>query len=146
MTLLLTLLSATLGALALVHAYWGFGGFWPGTDERSLARTVVGVEGIERMPQPASCFLVAFGLLVAAFWPHVLLGRIGPTLPGWFLDLGGVGAAAIFLARGLVGFLPAWRRMTPEQPFARLDHVFYSPLCLLLGLGLLFVAAVRMTA
>ena len=45
-----------------------------------------------------------------------------------------------FLARGILGFMPWWRRLAPEQPFARLDRRFYSPLCLLIAAGFLVLA------
>ena len=43
--------------------------------------------------------------------------------------------ALVFLGRGIAGFTPAWRRLTPEQPFATLDVRYYSPLCLAIGTG-----------
>jgi hypothetical protein len=46
-------------------------------------------------------------------------------------------AAAVFLLRGAVTYMPFWRRVAPEQPFARLDRQYYAPLCLLIGVGLL---------
>ena len=67
-------------------------------------------------------------------------GWILPPLPGALFVLGAIGAALVFLARGIAGFTPAWRRLTPEQPFARLDVRYYSPLCLLIGLALLLLA------
>ena len=49
--------------------------------------------------------------------------------------LAGLAVAFVFLARGIAGFTPAWRRLTPEQPFASLDVRYYSPLCLAIGSG-----------
>jgi hypothetical protein len=46
----------------------------------------------------------------------------------------------VFLGRGIAGFTPWWRRLTPEQPFARLDQSLYSPLCLLIGLGFIVLS------
>ena len=46
----------------------------------------------------------------------------------------------VFLGRGIAGFTPWWRRLAPEQPFARLDVRYYSPLCLLIGLGFAVLA------
>ena len=42
--------------------------------------------------------------------------------------------SGFFLARGIAGYTDRWRQLTPEQPFARLDRKYYSPLCLVLGL------------
>ena len=49
--------------------------------------------------------------------------------------LAGLAVALVFLGRGVAGFTPAWRRHTPEQPFATLDVRYYSPLCLAIGIG-----------
>ncbi|MEW5854033.1 MAG: DUF3995 domain-containing protein, partial [Myxococcota bacterium] len=59
---------ATAVALALVaalHVYWAAGGKWPGTDDESLARTVVGGPPGMRAPGPAACLAVALVLAVA---------------------------------------------------------------------------------
>ena len=48
-------------------------------------------------------------------------------------------ASAVFLGRGIAPWIPAWRRLTPQQPFARLDRRLYGPLCLLIGAGLLLI-------
>jgi hypothetical protein len=48
--------------------------------------------------------------------------------------------ALVFLGRGIAGFTSAWRRLTPEMPFARLDVRYYSPLCLVLGAGFIVLA------
>jgi hypothetical protein len=46
----------------------------------------------------------------------------------------------VFLGRGITGFTPAWRRLAPEMPFARLDMRYYSPLCLVIGTGFAILA------
>ena len=40
MTILAILLFAALIIIAAIHLYWALGGFWPGHDEVSLARSV----------------------------------------------------------------------------------------------------------
>ena len=57
------------------------------------------------------------------------------ALPLWLFQLAGAGFAFVLLARGIVGFLPFWAEVTPEEPFRTLDKRFYSPLCLALGLA-----------
>jgi hypothetical protein len=129
-------LAIPLTAIAALHAYWGIGGVWPGTDRASCARAVVGFNNL--MPSPAACFAVAIVILVTLL--------VALALGGWFatpLDRIRLSGMALliglgFLARGVAGYTPWWRRLTPEQPFARLDTRFYSPLCLALGAG--FVA------
>lgn len=133
------LLALVLAVLAALHAYWGVGGVWPGADAASCARAVTGFRGRRRMPPPASAFAVAALLATAALVALVLgITAIPPQITPlvWFV---GAGVALVFLTRGVLGFTPAWRRLTPEQPFARLDRRFYSPLCLAIGLGYAFL-------
>ncbi|HEY5820245.1 MAG TPA: DUF3995 domain-containing protein [Mesorhizobium sp.] len=129
----------TLLAIAALHAYWGVGGVWPGTDERSCARTVGGFPGAVRMPGPASCFAVTAALFVAAIIALALGGILTLPFPALLLSLGGFGAALVFVGRGFAGFTLIWRRHTPEQPFAKLDVRYYSPLCLAIGAAFLIL-------
>jgi hypothetical protein len=124
-------LATVLIAIAGVHILWGVGYWFPIRDEAALARAVVGTHGITRMPGAVPCALVAVALLFLAsvlFWPT------GGLRQGMLWA-----AAAVFGLRGAVAYAPFWRRIVPEQPFARLDRQFYAPLCLLIGIGLLAV-------
>lgn len=132
-----------LTVIACVHVYWGLGGHWPGTDEKSLARTVVGAAGIERMPTMFACFIVAAALMAAAGWTLMLSRTIDVGFPRWFVLLGGAALVAVFVGRGVVAYLPFWRKLTPELPFAQLDQVFFGPLCLAIGLGVLTLMFTR---
>jgi hypothetical protein len=140
MMALSAIVALLLFAIAALHAYWGFGGVWPGTDAASCAKTIAGFRGVNMMPGPGVSFAVTAALLVAALIALVQGGWLLPPLPGALFALGAIGAALVFLGRGIAGFTPAWRRLTPEQPFARLDVRYYSPLCLLIGLALLLLA------
>ena len=133
MTALALATGCILLAIAALHAYWGVGGVWPGTDERSCVRTVGGFTGSTRMPGPAPCFAVATALAVAAIIALALGGIVTLPVPAALLHLAGLGAAVLFIGRGIAGFTPAWRRVTPEQPFATFDVRYYSPLCLAIG-------------
>lgn len=135
MTLVATLVALVLVLLAALHVYWGLGGVWPGTDEKSCARAIAGFKGIDRMPSPPAAFGVAAALAVAALIALALAGIVTLPLPAALIRLGGLGAALVFLGRGIAGFTPAWRRITPEMPFARNDRLYFSPLCLLIGAG-----------
>ena len=44
-------------------------------------------------------------------------------------------AALIFVVRGVVGYVPVWRRTMSGEPFATLDVRYYSPLCLAIGVS-----------
>lgn len=146
MTLLSALLALVLLAVAAIHAYWGFGGVWPGRDAADCARRVVGARGIRQMPGPAPSFAVAVGLLVVMLVALSLGGWIGLPLPSGLISLVAVPPALVFLGRGIAGFTPAWRRLTPEQPFATLDVRYYSPLCVAIGAGIAILAVQGLTA
>jgi len=134
--LLAVILAVVVLILAALHAYWGFGGVWPGSDPASCARKVAGFRGITGMPGPGASFAVAGALALVAFFALSQGGAVAQPFPRALLTLGTLGAAMVFLGRGFAGFTPAWRRRTPEQPFATLDVRYYSPLCLAIGAGL----------
>ena len=122
--------------IAALHLLWGFDVYFPATDETSLAQTVVGAQGITRMPSFFACSFVSVALLIGT---GIVL-RLGGVLelsavPLWLFRLAGAGFAFVLLARGIVGFLPFWAEVTPEQPFRTLDKRFFSPLCIALGLA-----------
>lgn len=103
-------------ALGAVHVYWGLGGLWPGRDSRSLADFVI---GREPMPGPRACIVVAAVLV------------LGPLLAPGPMALG-------LLLRGAGGYVDHLLR--PEivgSRYEKLNRILYSPLCLLLALGLL---------
>jgi hypothetical protein len=135
MTTLAIGLAVVLWVIAALHAYWGLGGLWPAADAKTLARTVIGAPGVEVMPSLAACTVVAVVLAAAGLWPLFAGGVLPAIWPKWLMLAGGIGCAVAFLARGLAGYHPAWRRRWPEQPFARLDRQRYAPLCLALGFG-----------
>jgi hypothetical protein len=140
MILLALLLAALLVLIAALHVYWGIGGIWPGSDEKSCARAVVGFAGVESMPSSAAAFAVAAMIVVSAL-VALALGDVFAS-PFGHVQLAGAGIfiAMAFLGRGIAGFTPIWRRLAPEMPFARLDVRYYSPLCLVLGVGLAVLA------
>lgn len=134
-------LAALLWVLAGFHAYWGQGGLWPEKDEFALARRVVGAPGIRTMPSTSACYTVAALLFVAGLWPLMMIGLLPAPLPVELTILGGYGLAAVFLARGVAAYLPAFRAYFPEEPFATLDRELYGPLCLFIGLGFTYMLA-----
>jgi Protein of unknown function (DUF3995) len=138
--LLLTfLLPLVLFAIAALHAYWGIGGRWPGHDELSLARTVVGNKDIKQMPSSAACFGVTALLAAVGLWPLFMAGVLPSFWPHWLMVLAGWGFVIVFFARGVAAYVPAFRRLAPEEPFASLDRKIYAPLCISLGFGFLFL-------
>lgn len=132
MTVLALLASAGLVVIAAVHLLWALGYWWPIKDEKALARAVVGTKGITKMPGAVSCSLVVVALLFAAAWP-------------WFSDgalksIGLFGIAIIFQLRAAAAYAPIMKRLSPEQPFRRLDETYYAPLCVVFGILFMILA------
>jgi hypothetical protein len=134
--LMALLLTIGVGAVAVIHAIWGLGSHWPEASEEALARSVVG-DGRRRMPPPWQCFLVAFGLAAMAMWPWYVLGRIHDNV----VLAGTYSIAGIFMARGIAGFSARWRTHFTTEPFATRNRKYYSPYCLLLGVGYIALVA-----
>ncbi|HEY4193830.1 MAG TPA: DUF3995 domain-containing protein [Mesorhizobium sp.] len=139
-------LSFVLLLITALHVYWGIGGIWPGTDAASCARAVCGFEGMDEMPPPSSSFAVAACLVLATLWPIALVGVFATPFPdiGLALVAGLIGLG--FVGRGIAGYVPAWRRLTPEQPFATYDVRYFSPVSLLIGLGFIVLAVTQFPA
>ncbi len=137
MPILALALILTLTGIAALHAYWGLGGRWPAHDEATLADMVIGKTPGGRMPPPVPCFAVAAAILAGVG----LVGLVsfmampdpwmGPARVGYWIF------AAVFVARGAAGYIPALWRRSAGTAFVRLNTRYYSPLCLLLGAGLI---------
>jgi hypothetical protein len=133
------LLSVIVSVIAVLHASWGLGGHWPAANAERLAKSAVGTPNIKAMPSATACFVVAALLAGVASWPLFATGLLEEAWPRWLTLLAGAGIAAVFIGRGIAGYTQAWRRRFSEQPFASLDRVIYSPLCLVLGAGYLTI-------
>jgi hypothetical protein len=134
--LLAVLLTIGVGAIAVIHAMWGLGSHWPEANEEALARAVVG-DGRRRMPPPWQCFAVAIGLVLMALWPWYALGRIAEPV----VLAGSYTVAGIFMARGIAGYSVRWRAHFKDEPFATRNRKYYSPYCLLIGVGYIALVA-----
>ena len=134
--LMALLLPIGVGAIAVIHVAWGLGSHWPEASEEALARSVVG-DGRRRMPPAWQCFLVALVLAVMDLWPWYVLGRIEhpSVLAGTYM------IAGIFAARGIAGFSHRWKAHFTIEPFATRNRRYYSPYCLLLGVGYIALVA-----
>jgi len=136
MTIVLVgLIAAVLGLAAAIHFYWLAGGLWPARDEQALARTVIGIEGIRKMPARWLTGLVMLGIALAAIWPMLWLGWIASPLPHWLTTAGMVVVCVVLLGRGFAGYSPAMKRLNCEEPFATLNARYFSPTIILLGLA-----------
>ncbi|HXU31820.1 MAG TPA: DUF3995 domain-containing protein [Thermoanaerobaculia bacterium] len=127
---------AVLAVLSLLHVYWGFGGrlgwlsAFPEVESRPLF-----------VPTAAQSFAVAAALGVAAVVIAGTAGLISVPVSNRLLRIGSYGIAVVFLLRAIgefrhVGFFKRNRRTR----FARMDSLFYSPLCVLIAAGAFLVA------
>jgi hypothetical protein len=128
-------------AVATAHFLWSIGRTWPIRNEKLLAQTVVGAAGIERMPPRFASFAVSVATLAAGV---LALALADHDSGGIALTLLGLPLAAIFLARGIVGYTAWWAAKTPEPNFRLNDTRVYSPLCLFLGLGFVALVVLRL--
>lgn len=145
MVIAANLIAAALGivliAIALAHLLWTFGIMWPIRDRKLLAETVIGTPGVERMPP----FYVSFGVFVLTGIACVIAFSVAdPTSGGMALTGLAFVAGLLFLARGAIGYTAWWAARRPTQPFRALDRKTYSPLCVILGIGFLFLVGLRL--
>ncbi|SRR5579871_181614 len=136
-TVLAFALVAVLSALAVLHVYWSV------AHSVASSATIPEVEGRPAFrPSRLGTFAVAIALFAAA----ALVAIAGQLAPAWlqvpFARLLTVTLGLVFLARAigdfrLVGFFKKVRGTT----FARLDTLLYAPLCALVGVAAILVAA-----
>ena len=128
--------------VALAHFTWALGSTWPIRNETLLAQTVIGRPGVTRMPNRFATFVVSLLVIAAGI---IALSLADHSSGGWPLTALGVVLAVLFIARGILGYTPAWRARFPTEPFATLDRRNYSPLCLWVGAGFLILVLMRLT-
>jgi hypothetical protein len=132
-------------SISLIHLYWAAGGKIG--SEAAVPR--VPGEGGEGgaasrpafKPSGFATLLVAVGLLLIAMLVCLRVGLYLPTMQHWSLQWVISAIAMLMFARAigdsnLVGFF----KQVKDSRFARLDTWAYSPLCVVLGVGLLAVA------
>ncbi len=122
--------ASTLGAIGAVHVYWAAGG---NLGKNAAIPQLHGRQVLR--PGPALTMIVAlllFGLAVLALWRD---GEIALPLPFMIAQVCAPLAALVFLARaiGESNYL-GWTKRVRGTRFARLDDVFYAPLCLMLAI------------
>lgn len=126
----------TLLLLSGLHFYWAAGGSWG-------KKVMVPQRGTEPLFRPTSGATAAVGVLLAAA-AMLIAARLrswgaeavnGPLLwANWALGI-------VFVLRAIGDFRWAgFFKRVRGTPFATLDSWMYSPLCLLLGLGCLYLA------
>jgi flagellar biosynthesis protein FliQ len=117
--------------LAALHFYWGLGGKWGGDGAIPS-----GAHG-EKLFAPGifACFVVGFILLSIAIFIAYKGQILTFSLPILLADYGLWVLAGAFMLRAIgefryVGFF----KRVKNTKFARLDSLYYSPLCVLLAL------------
>ena len=135
-----SLMLAFLG-LAALHIHWACGG--------SFGKAVAVPEWQGRpafTPSRLATWAVAAGLIVCALLVAALAQWCLLPLPRGLLDGLGYALAALFLLRAIGEFrLVGFFKRVRGTRFARLDTLFYSPLCLGIAVGVLCLACWRWT-
>ena len=135
--LIALLIFAFLAVGAAFHFYWGFGGRYG--HRVAVPQRPDGTPLF--VPSVAATFAVAFGLTFVLLVVAVYAMRADLAVPRGLLRIGMVVLSLIFLARGLswhpyVGLFKSVR----ATDFGRNDSWFYSPGCVIAGLGFLLLA------
>jgi len=123
--------------LSAIHIYWGLGGRWgsgaviPTKDDH--------VKVI--MPGFVPTLIVAFGLLFFGFFILIQAGMLSVPLPLWLNSYGLWFIVGIFILRAIgdfnyVGFF----KKIKQTKFGKNDSIYYSPLCLLIGVLTIIIA------
>lgn len=128
--------------ISLIHVYWALGGRW--ASNAVVPQVVDGAGAGLRpafKPSPLGTLAVALALLVIAGLVSLRVGLFMPAIEHWSLQWLISAIAMLMFARAigdsnLVGFF----KERVGSTFARLDTWAYSPLCVVLGAGLLVVA------
>jgi len=135
LTVVAIALIAILVAIALVHVYWAFGGRY------ARVAAIPEVRGGPAFdPGPLSTLLVALALLACAALVGAAAGFIKTTVDPVVLQRMCYAVSALFLLRAIGDFrLVGYFKTVRGSRFAWLDSVLYSPLCLLMAIGLFLV-------
>jgi hypothetical protein len=125
-------------AIAAVHLAWAAGSTFP-----RRAWILPGWSQAahrDHMPPRAASALVAGALGVVAYVALALGSVCGWPFWNWSLPAAGLAVAFVFFARGVAAYVPTWRALVPQEPFASLDRRYYWPLCLVIGAGFTLLA------
>jgi hypothetical protein len=126
-----SILSFIFLSLSGLHIYWGFGfkmGHAATIPTKTDGKPVIN-------PAKIDCFIVAAGLLVFSVFVLIRAGLVLITLPGLLFNYGMWAITALFLLRAIgdfnyIGFF----KKIKKTRFAQMDTMYYSPLCLVIGI------------
>lgn len=132
--------------LALLHVHWAMGGTFASgaaVPERRVAVDGAGAAVLVKAftPSPGMTIAVAVALAAVAVLVALRIGLLGAAVSHWPLRAAIGIVAMIMIARAVGDFnLVGFFKTVTESEFARMDTWAYSPLCVVLGLGLGVVA------
>ncbi len=118
--------------LALIHFSWALGSIWG--FENAIPKNEAGNYVIN--PAPWESAVVGLGLILFGIFYLTRADVLPLTLPGWLLSVGSWVIPLIFLLRAIGDFkyIGFFKSITSTD-FARLDTIFYSPLCLIIAVA-----------
>ena len=129
-------------AVAIAYFMWAIGRTWPLRDKDLLRQAITGRPGKTALPSRWSFLLVSLLMLAAGI---IALSLADHDSGGAWLNALGIVLGLAFLARGVAGYTPGWRRTFSADPFVTLDRRTYSPLALFIGAGFLLLVILRLT-
>jgi hypothetical protein len=133
--LLAQVITVVISLLGVIHLYWAFG------SPHSYAATIPEIEG-RRAFSPSRCatIAVALALFIAATLVAISGRLLEDPFPSAFVRVPTILLGVLLVARAIGDFrLLGFFKQKNTSRFARLDTMLYSPLCLALGVGVLFV-------
>jgi hypothetical protein len=122
-------LTLVLVAIGVLHLIWAFSP-WPLGDKVTFTKRVVGNDSGEMPPAMLSA-LVGLAMMAGGVLTLMVNDSIPVIGPEWLRTVGIYGLAMTLLGRGLGGY---FMNTGATVEFQRLNTVFYSPLCVVLGL------------
>lgn len=124
-------------SLAILHFYWAFGGEWG--FKNALPADENGK--ILFIPRNIDSAIVGLGLIAFGSFYLLKSDLIQLALPMWIVKYGGWIIPILFLLRavGEFKYVGLFKSISTTE-FGRLDTIFYSPLCLIIGCLGIFLA------
>ena len=123
---------ALLMTVAGIYRSWARGGHWPVESEMALAAAVVGDPKLQRMPRPERLRQIALAHAMGAV-TALALGFDLPDPLQLIATYAGAGFCLAFGLRGVLGFLPFWRKHFTAEPFNTIDRIIFSPCYVLIA-------------
>lgn len=125
--------------ISMIHFYWGIGGSW------AISSTIPTTMADEKVinPKLPSCFLVGSGFFIIGLFILIKAGLVFLKLPNWILNYGLWIISSLFILRAIGEFkyVGLFKKIQTTK-FAKTDSKYFTPFCLLLGIGLIIFALI----